>query len=337
MIPENAAGVVSARQLVRLLDLIDTLAWPAPTPQRGRPERYAEPVFLKAAVVLVLRHLPTVHALLALLDEPEMAPVRARLCDAQGHLPSRRTWERRLARMPQRLPSAIASLGRQLVARLRVWEDDGRAVALDSTPLRARGLVWNQQDRAAGKVPETRIDTDAHWAMSGWHGWVFGYKVHVLVTVCPRAQVWLPLAAALTPGNVADSTQAPQLLDDLAPLVLPELFVLADSAYHDPDVRARCARDQRVLVASHRGGPRDPDSGTAVRQVFHALRAQAVESWNAQFKHLFALGAQVPTRGLVATQRLVLGAVLVYQLLVLDRFLAGRSLRAGLQAALQAA
>jgi transposase len=165
---------------------------------------------------------------------------------------------------------------------------------------------------------------------------VYGYKLHVVVTVCPQAQVWLPLAAALTPANVADSTQAPLLLDDLAPLVLARLFILADSAYRDPDVRARCARAARVLVASRRGTPAR-DDGSAVRQVFHALRAQAIERWNAQFKHSFDLGAQLPTTGLVATQRFVLGAVFVYPLTVLDRFLVGRSLRCGLQAALQAA
>jgi hypothetical protein len=333
MVPED----VSPARLVRLLDLIDTLAWPDAPRGRGRPPRDGERVMLKALVVLiVLRRLPSVHALLARLAEPEMAAVRAQRCDAQGRFPSRRTWERRLRQVPAHLPAQLAGLGRQLVGQLHVWEDDGRAVAIDSTPLRACGLVWNQQDRAVGKVPDTRIDTDAHWARSGWHGWVYGYKLHLILTVCPRAQVWLPLAAALTPGNGADSTQAPRLLDDLAALPVPGLLVLADSAYQDPEVRAGCARAGHWLVASRRG-PHPRDDGSAVRQIFHALRSQAIGSWNGQFKHIFDLGAQLPTRGLVATQRFVLGAVLVYQLVLLDRFLAGRSLRAGLQAALQAA
>ena len=192
------------------------------------------------------------------------------------------------------------------------------------------------RDRRAGRRPDTRLDAQAHGTQSGWQGGVYGYKLHVVVTVCPQAQVWLPLAAAVTPANVADSSQAPLRLDDRAPLGLPGLFVLADSAYQDPDVRARCARAARVLVASRRG-THARDDGTTVRQVFQARRAQAIASWNAQFKHSFDLGAQLPTRGLLATQRMVLGAVFVYQLLLLDRFLAGRSLRGGLQAALQAA
>lgn len=333
MVPDT----VSPLLLERLLDLIDRLPWPqAPARRRGRPERYAETVMLKAVVILVLRRLPSIHALVALLEEPEMAAIRARLCDGRGRVPSRRTWERRLQRVPARLPTWIAWLGRTLAARLAVWAEDGRAVALDSTPLEARGKVWHQSQRRQGTRPDTRIDAEAHWCPSGWHGWVYGYKLHTILTVCPQLGVWVPLAAAVTPGNVADSTQAPRLLDDLAPLVLAPLLILADSAYQDPEVRARCARDGRTLVAS-RKGPHARDAGTPVRQVFHALRAEAIESWHAQFKHAFALGGQLPTRGLLATQRFVLGAVFVYQLTLLDRFLAGRPLRAGLQAALQAA
>ncbi|HEV2110344.1 MAG TPA: transposase [Gammaproteobacteria bacterium] len=291
---------------------------------------------LKATVILVLRRLPSVYALLGVLDEPEWAGVRARLCDARGRFPTRRTWERRLGQVAARLPVWIARVGRLLVEGLRLWEEDGRAVALDSTALQARGKPWHQRQRRTGLCPDTRIDRDAHWCQAGWHGWVYGYKLHTLLTVCPQLGVWVPLAAAVTPANVADCAQAPLLLDDLAPLVLARLLVLADSAYRGSAIEQRCARDGRVLVASRRG-QHPPNAGTPVRQVFHALRSQAIENWHSQFRHIFDLSGQLPTRGLVATQRFVLGAVFTYQLVILDRFLDGRSLRAGLQAALQAA
>ena len=348
MVPDPETGV-----LLRWLRVIDELpeAVLAPTvaqpARRGRPPVYASRLFYKALVVLVVRRLRSVHALVALLAEPEMAEVRACLCGAQGTCPSRRTWERRLARLSAQLPEVIAQLGQELIARLHLWEDDGRAVAIDSTPLHARGKVWHQSQRRAGIRDDTRIDPDAHWTHSGWHGWVYGYKLHVVISVCPQVGVWLPLAAELTPANVADSAQAPALLDTLqragsaepAPAALASAggYVLADSGYAYADVRTACGRDGFVLVASHRGGPRPSDEGTPVRRIFHALRALAIESWNGQFKQIFDLSAQVPTRGRRATQRLVLGAVFVYQVALLDRFLLGRSLRLGLQAAIQAA
>src|SRR5947209_2177834 len=67
-------------------------------------------------------------------------------------------------------------------------------------------------DRAAGVVPHTSIGTEAHWTKSGWHGWVYGWKLHLVSTV---ASVWTPLAAELTPANVADNELAPTLLADL--------------------------------------------------------------------------------------------------------------------------
>ena len=43
------------------------------------------------------------------------------------------------------------------------------------------------------------IDTEAHWTKSGWHGWVYSWKLHVVSVV---AGIWFPLATVLTPVNV---------------------------------------------------------------------------------------------------------------------------------------
>src|SRR5947209_745089 len=137
---------------------------------------------------------------------------------------------------------------RLLVALIRPWASCGRAVALDSTVLRARGGVRHKKDREAGKVPHTSIDTEAHWTKSGWHGWVYGRKLHLATTV---AGVWIPLAARLTPANEADSCLAKELLREL-----PEeaRFVLGDTHYNAPEVRELCESQDRILVASgHRG------------------------------------------------------------------------------------
>jgi hypothetical protein len=74
-----------------------------------------------------------------------------------------------------------------------------------------------------------------------------------------------------------------------------------------------------------------------VRRVFHQLRSHAIENFNGQFKSIFDVTRAVPTKGLIATQSYVLGAVLVYQLALLYRCQTGGSLRAGLKPLLQAA
>ncbi len=141
---------------------------------------------------------------------PEMLRLRVLLTE-RGKFPSRRTWERRLKKgptrhlaRPDRVPGEAPGRAVEAVGDQR----EGAVALVDSTVLRARGGVWHKKDREAGKVPHTSIDTEAHWTKkSGWHGWVYGWKLHLATTV---AGVWIPLAARLTPANEADSRLAPR-------------------------------------------------------------------------------------------------------------------------------
>jgi hypothetical protein len=334
----DLASAAESPLLVALVRLVDRIplavaAGPPPKPGRGRPTVYPDRLFLKALVVMVVRRLPRVGTSLAVLHEPtaEMRQLRALLTDERGRFPSRRTWERRLAHVPQTLPAQICCLGHHLVARLDPWATCGRAAAIDSTVLRACGGVWHKKDRDAGVVPHTSIDTGAHWTKSGWHGWVYGWKLHLVVAV---AAVWLPLAADLTPANAADNEAAVPLLHDLPAEVR---YILGDRHYNAPDGHAACAGAGRTLVAARHGAYPHRDAGVEVRRVFHKLRSAAVETFNEPFTAIFGGHAQVPTSGLQPTRRFALGAVLVYQLALLHRFEHDQDLRVGLKPCLLAA
>jgi hypothetical protein len=134
------------------------------------------------------------------------------LVSEQGRFPARRTWERQMFAMPATLSAQIGCLGRHLIDLIQPWVSSGRAVAIDSTVLRARGGGWHQKHREHGDLPHTLIDPEAHWTKSGWHGWVYGWKLHVVSVV---AAVWFPIAAVLTPANTADSEPAPTLLREV--------------------------------------------------------------------------------------------------------------------------
>jgi hypothetical protein len=319
--------------LVMLVQLVDRLPLLPPSQRgRGRPDYYTERLFLKALVIMIVRRLRTAYELLAVLAQPtaEMQALRA-LLTVGDRFPSRRTWERRLNRLPTTLPGQIGCLGRALVASIQPWARCGRAAAVDSTLLAARGGVWHKKHREAGIVPHTRIDTEAHWTKSGWHGWVYGWKLHLATTV---AAVWIPLAAYLTPANTADETVAPDLLRELPS---ETRFVLGDQHYNAPAVRDECERRGRVLVASRRGRYPHTELGVEVRRIFHELRSRAIENFNEQFKAIFEAHGPVPTKGLRATQCFALGAVFLYQLTLWYRFEQGLDLRVGLKAFLKAA
>jgi hypothetical protein len=320
--------------LVTLVRWVDRLPVPPPPPQRrrGRPKVYADRLFLKALVIMIVRHLHTVHELFTVLDQPtpEMQVLRLLLTE-QGTFPARRTGERRLQALPNTLPAQVGCLGRQLVALIQPWATCGRAVAIDSTVLRARGGVWHQKNRAAGVVPHTSIDTEAHWTKSGRHGWVYGWKLHVVATV---AGVWIPLAANLTPAKRTDSDEALLLLPELPAEVR---YVLGDRHYNTPEVREMCEQADRSLVTSQYGRYPHTDDGVEVRRIFHKLRSTAIENFNEQFKGIFDGHDQVPTKGVTNTRRFALGAVFVYQLTLWYRFEHGLDLRVGLKPFLKAA
>jgi hypothetical protein len=330
MIPQSSLLVM----LVQLVDRIPTP--PARKPSRGRPVVYSDRLFLKVLVIMIVKHLHTTHELLSVLAQPtaEMQALRA-LLTANGRFPARRTWDRRLAALPDQLPAQIGCLGCHLIALIEPWANYGCAVAADSTILRAKGGVWHKQHREAGVVPHTSIDTEAHWTKSGWHGWVYGWKLHLITVV---AGVWIPLAAELTPANVDDSATAAKLLW-WGQVQLPQQvrYILGDKHYNTPLLRAICRLQGWWLVATKHGRYPHHDAGVEVRRLFHKLRSLAIENFNEHFKGIFDGHAQVPTRGLVATRRYALGAVLVYQLALLYRHEHGLDLNIGLKAFLKAA
>src|SRR5919202_235192 len=100
ILSEEVASMVDHRSLlVTLVLLVDRI--PAPPPARrgrGAPRFYPDHLFLKALVIMIVRHLHTVHELLAVLEQPtaEMRTLRTWLTH-DGRFPARRTFERRLS------------------------------------------------------------------------------------------------------------------------------------------------------------------------------------------------------------------------------------------------
>ena len=325
--------------LILLVGLVDLIPMP-PEPiqrKRGRSKTYPDKLFLKALIIMIVRQVHTPSGLLAILAQPsaEMQALRQQLTLPSGKFACRRTWERRLASIPNALPAQIACLGCFLLDSLGLWTQAACAAAIDSTVLIARGGVWHKKDREANKVPHTSIDTEAHWTKSGWHGWVYGWKLHIIVSAA--CKVWLPFAAEVTSANVADNEQAPVLIENLPP---GTHFLLGDQHYYDEALFRLCGGLDCILVTSHTG-KNNPyphhDDGVGVRKVLHKTRSIAIENFNEHFKAIFDVHGSVPTKGLVATRRFVLSAVFVYQLAILYCHLNNLDLRVGLKALLKAA
>ena len=146
--------------------------------------------------------------------------------------------------------------------------------------------------------------------------------------------MWIPLCARLTPANVADNRIAEPLIEEL-----PEeaRFVLGDTHYNAPEVRAACIRSERSLVASGGGPYPHTDAGVEVRRILHTLPHVEIENFNEHLKAVFDAHGPVPTKGEADTARFALGAVFVYQLALLYRPEHDLGANAGLKAFLRAA
>ena len=274
---------------------------------------------------MMVWRLHKVNEFLAVLaaPTPEMYSLRGPLTDPQGRMPSRWTWVRRLAAVLATLPVQIGCLGRHLGALFQPWTDYARAAAIDSPVLRALGGVWHKKDREAGGVPHTSIDPEAHWTTSGWHGWVYGWKLHL---VCTAGRVWMPLAAERTPANAANNLQAPGLFQKF-PMELR--FLLGDHHDRVPDLEQLCTRRGCLVMTPTGGAYPHTDDGVEVHRILHKTRSIAIENFHEQFKGIFEGHGQVPTRGLVATRRFALSAIFVYQLALRYRHDIGADLRVG--------
>lgn len=55
----------------------------------------------------------------------------------------------------------------------------------DKSLFKARGPVWHREWRKRDEVPKglRNLDKDASWSYSEHHGWVYGYGIHLTVTV----------------------------------------------------------------------------------------------------------------------------------------------------------
>ena len=177
------------------------------------------------------------------------------------------------------------------------WQGCGRAVAVDSTPLRTLGGVWHRKHREAGVVPHTSIDTEAHWTKPDWHGWVYGWKLHLVNTV---VSAWMPLAAELTAAKTADNGQALFLLE-----VLPAeaRFILGDTAYDDAKLRQFCERQGRILVTSKGGPYLYTDEGWKYTVSFTGCALVPSRTSTASARPYSIAMSHVPTRELIATCR----------------------------------
>jgi len=139
-------------------------------------------------------------------------------------IPVRTTLSRRYKTLYPILQDFIAFVGRW--AEALHPQLDSRVLIEDASLFKADGPVWHQSDRLAGRVPEKlrKLDQEASWRKSAYHGWVYGYSLHL---TCNRSG--FPKLAQVETASIAES----QVLEEKkeALFALDPHAIVGDNAY----------------------------------------------------------------------------------------------------------
>lgn len=94
---------------------------------------------------------------------------------------------------------------------------------VDKSVFRALGGIWHKKHMIQGIVPHPSIDTDASWAKSAYHGWRFGYGLHL---ICLQNR--FPVAAWVTTASIKDHSQIFKLCEAIKNMVG---IIVGDAGY----------------------------------------------------------------------------------------------------------
>lgn len=185
----------------KLLILYEFLqsVWPLPGAKRGKPYHYSWPSILLFLMIMLLKGIYSFQAM-------ERYAAQHYRFFGWSSAPSRKTISRRFQALPSvvyRLMPLVAQAARKLDPQVFGF----RWAFIDKSVFRAKGGLWHRTQRLLGIVPHSSIDTDASWAKSAYHGWRYGYGLHLL---CNDKR--FPLACSATTAAQKDTTQLVPLL-----------------------------------------------------------------------------------------------------------------------------
>jgi hypothetical protein len=135
------------------------------------------------------------------------------------NVPDRTTLSRRYKALYPILQDFIAFIGQYAEPLDKRFAS--RDLFEDKSLFKAQGPVWHQSDRKVGRIPDKLrgLDREATWSRSSYHGWVYGYSVHLTCNAAAFPKLTLVETGTFSEKQAMD-TKASLLLDCLQPRTL---------------------------------------------------------------------------------------------------------------------
>ena len=133
---------------------------------------------------------------------------------------------------------------------------------------KAHGPVWHKKDRAKNHIPKglRNVDKTANWSKSAYHGWVYGYGLHLTTN-----HHGFPVMFDVLPANINER----KVLDQKQHRILKKgiKILIADAGYRDKNRTTNFAKTQVLLIT--------PDiSAKQAAAMFGPVDAMAVAIFN---------------------------------------------------------
>jgi len=191
------------------------------TPERGRPYTYEDQILIVFFTMMMIRRITAFKAQHRWLNRHSIEAQQL----GMESIPHRTTLSRRfkqLSEVIQMFTFFVAWWAEMLSPIFR-----SHVVVEDASLFKALGPVWHQSDRKANRIPEKlrNLDTDASWGKSAYHGWVYGYCLHLTCN-----QVGFPKLIQVETASV-DESHIVELKSERIFHLAPQALV-ADNAYH---------------------------------------------------------------------------------------------------------
>ena len=205
--------------------------------KRGRPETYPDASLIVFYAVMTLKGITAMRAQHDYLFHHPLYLERCRLPACPSHVTLGRRYK---ALTPTLEVSFTEYVATWHLANGGYFRQE--VVYEDKSLFKAAGPVWHQKDRLNNEIPKglRGVDTTATWSKSGYHGWVYGYGLHLTTT-----HRGFPVMFHVEPANVNErnvlDTKKEKLLDR------GTRCIIADNGYVDKK-RATAFAESDVLL-----------------------------------------------------------------------------------------
>lgn len=312
--------------LFEQLETFNTSVGSESSPAPGRPKSYADECLIVLFAILTLKGIYSFKAQHRWLKIhlPEMPRFNL------PTVPSRATLSRRYKQLACRLEAFIeflGDLGMTLIADASL-----EVVYQDKSLFKAKGPVWHQKDKNANRIPKglRAVDTDASWSVSKYHGWVYGYGLHLTVS-----SEGLPLMSVADTACVSEKAILDQQIDKM--LAQNVGYIVADAGYTDLNRTEKLANQGLLLITPVIGAKRPQAQGyvEAINQsqrlhTYQQKRKVAIEPIFELLKQLLSTHnnhKQLPVKGQSNVRTFLILGVVLLQVAMLVNSIWGRPLR----------